>query len=200
LSLPAPPAKLPPRPPRYELPAQYRWVRIYKPKYGAWNEPRSLGPVPGVRFDHHRPPFGSDTACTVWYAASSLAGALAEAFGNAGVVDRSPLRRLAVVRVEGRITVLDLVGTAARFFGLDQRIATWTDSDWTQSWARAFHGAYPDLEGFRWRGRQGGSLCFVLNERADMSSLVLESDHELGETVVWPRVVRAARRAHLKVV
>lgn len=175
-------------------------MRFYPPKHGTWDELRSWGPLPGARFDHHQPPLGSDRGSAVWYAASSLAGALAEAFGHLGFVDRRAGQRVVVARVETNIPVLDLVGAAARFFGLDQRIATWTDSDWTQSWARAFHASYPDLEGLRWRGRQSGSLCFVLNERADMSSLVLESDHELSEAMVWPRIVRAARRAHLRVV
>jgi hypothetical protein len=56
------------------------------------------------------------------------------------------------------------------------------------------------VEGIHWRGRQAGSLCVVLTDRADMTKLDLLSDLEISEPVVWPRIVRAARECRLRIV
>lgn len=136
----------------------------------------------------------------VWYAATSLIGAVAEAFGNLGFIDRGSGRRVCVVSVGTPIPVLDLVGAAPRAFGLDQRIATSRDYLICQMWARAFYEAYPTIQGIRWRGRQAGSICLVLNERMNMGSLEPLVDRDIGEPEVWPRIARAARRCHLSLI
>jgi hypothetical protein len=102
-----------------------------------------------------------------------------------------------VVNVRAPIAVLDLVGAAPRAFGLDQRIATSRDYLRCQAWARAFYEAYPTIQGIRWRGRQAGSICLVLNERVNMESLEALVDRDIGEPEIWPRIARAARRCHL---
>lgn len=122
MTLPAPPAALPPRPRLYEVAEGDLLVRFYNPLHGGWDARRSFGPLPGIRFDHHRPPPGSG--------------------------------------VEG----------------------------------------YPDVRGFRWRGRQAGSICFVLNDRTDMSALEAIIDRDLGDPEIWTRIARAARRCHIRIV
>ena len=52
-----------------------RLVRIYGPGR-RWNQPRSYGPLADTRFDHHRPPLGTDPDRSVWYASRALLGAI----------------------------------------------------------------------------------------------------------------------------
>jgi len=200
LTLPSPPAVLPPRPKLYEIAAGDLLVRFYNPAHGGWNARRSYGPLPGLRFDHHLPPPGSGSDRSVWYAATSLLGAVAEAFGNLGFIDRGSSRRVCVARVREPIAVLDMIGAAPRAFGLDQRIATSREYERCQEWARALYEGYPKIRGLRWRGRQAGAVCFALNDRTDLSSLEALIDRNLGDPEVWPRIVRAARRCHLQIV
>jgi hypothetical protein len=143
---------------------------------------------------------GSESGRSVWYSATSLVGAVAEAFGNPGFIDRECRRRICVVSVSAPVSVLDLVGAAPRVFGLDQRIATSREYACCQAWARAFYEAYPTIQGIRWRGRQAGSICLVLNDRINMGSLEALVDRDIGEPEVWPRIARAARRCHLSLI
>jgi hypothetical protein len=200
LSLPAPPAVLPSDPAVHALRAGDRLVRFYDPGRGPWRQPRTFGPLSDLRFDHHLPPPGSDAARSVWYAATSLLGALSESFGRLGLVDRDAGRRVALVRVVGPIPLLDLVGVAARSVGLTQEIAAATEYDRTHAWARAFYEQYPALQGVRWRGRQAGSICVVLNDRTALGALALDADHDLADREVWPRIARAARRCRLRLI
>ena len=200
MSLPAPPARLPASPAEHRLGAGARLVRFYDPTRGPWNAQRTFGPLTDMRFDHHRPPLGSDAAHSVWYASTSLQGALSESFGRLGFIDRGAPRRVALVRVVSAVPLLDLVGVGPRSVGLTQEIAATTDYARCQAWARAFHAQYPALHGLRWRGRQAGSICVVLTDRADMSALALVADHDLGDSAVWPRIARAAQRCHLRII
>ena len=200
MTLPSPPAVLPPRPKLHEIAEGDLLVRFYNPLHGGWNARRTYGPLPELRFDHHRPPLGLGSDRSVWYAATSLLGAVAEAFGNHGFIDRSSGRRVCVARVGEPILVLDLVGAAPRAFGLDQRIATSREYDRCQEWARAFYESYREIRGIRWRGRQAGAICFALNDRLDMRSLEALVDQGVGDPEVWPRIARAARSCHLRIV
>ena len=107
-----------------------------------------------MRFDHHHPPLDDDAERSVWYASSSLVGALSESFGRLGFLDREAGRRVIVVRVARTIRLLDLVGVGARAVGLTQEVAATSDHATCQAWARAFYEQYPTLLGIRWRGRQ----------------------------------------------
>ncbi len=200
MTVAAPPAVLPGQPAVHELRPGERLVRFYDPRRGRWQQPRHYGPLADVRFDHHRPPPGSDARRSVWYAATSLVGALSESFGRAGFVDRDAGRRVAVVRAATAIPLLDLVGVGARSVSLTQEIAATTEYAVTQAWARAVYDQYPRLHGIRWRGRQAGSICVVLTDRARGGGLTLESDHSIDDPAVWPRIARAARRCRIRVI
>jgi len=151
-----------------------------------------------MRFDHHLPPLGFHPDRSVWYAATSLIGAVSEAFGNAGFLDQASGRWVCVASPRLPLRVLDLVGTAARAFGLDQRIGTELDSSLCQEWSRAFYDHYPEIQGIRWRGRQAGSICIMLNDRVDMDLLERVLDHNIAHPDVWTRIADSARRAHLR--
>jgi hypothetical protein len=152
-----------------------------------------------MRFDHHPLPCRLHADYSVWYSARSLRGAVAESFGRQGAIDRSAGIRLVLAKVRQGMPVLDLVGTAARALGLTQEIAATTDYVACQLWARAFYDQYPIIQGLRWRGRQSGSLCVVLNDRAEMTQLEGKS-WAITDPLIWPRVARAARDCQLTVV
>ena len=151
-----------------------------------------------MRFDHHPPPLKHHLDRSIWYAATSLIGGVSEAFGDAGFIDPGSGRRICTVRPRLSVPLLDLVGVAARVFGLDQRIGTDQDSTLCQEWARAFYDHYPDIQGIRWRGRQAGSICIALNDRVEMDLLELVLDYDIAHPNIWPRIADSARRAHLR--
>ncbi|MEM8994825.1 MAG: RES domain-containing protein, partial [Acidobacteriota bacterium] len=132
-------------------------------------------------------------------AATSLRGAVAETSARTGFVDRSSPARLALATAVESIEVVDLVGPSARWVGATQEIAATPDLAATREWARALHRSFPSLRGLRWRGRQAGSICFVLNERTSIAALRAE-DWPISEARLWPRVARAARDCRLAVV
>ena len=190
---------LPAKSPLHELEPGFRLVRFYDPGRGPWNRQRFYGPLPGMRFDHHVPPLAMSPNRSVWYAATSLLGGVCEAFGNLGILDKGSGWRVCIASSRLSIPVLDLVGVAARAFGLDQRIGTERNSTVSQEWARAFYDRYPEIQGIRWRGRQAGTICIVLNDRVEMDLLELVVDAGIGDPDVWARIARAAHRARLRV-
>jgi hypothetical protein len=198
LTLPSP-RKLPAKPPIAVLAPGLRLVRVYGPGR-RWNAGRDWGPHPEGRFDHQTPPPGSAAGRTVWYASRSVLGGVAESFGRRGFLDPAAGDRIAVARVDAPIRLVDLVGVAARRFGLTQEIASTTDYVLAQEWARALYAAYPDLAGIRWRGRQAGSMSIVLTDRLPARSLTLEFDSVVSDPRVWPRVARAAQRCRVRIV
>lgn len=127
-------------------------------------------------------------------------GAVAEAFGNRGRLDKTARRRVCVVRVRSPLVLIDLVGVGARSFGLDQRIGTVLEYTVCQEWARALYERYPSARGLRWRGRQAGSICVVLNDRAGMGSLELIANYHISHPRVWNQIGSAARRARLRII
>ncbi len=194
-----PPDRLPPRPRVLTLSPGLILVRFYQPRRGEWSTRRRYGPLADMRFDHHPPPCRLHARHSVWYAAASLNGAVAEAFGRQGAIDRAADLRVVKAKVQGELRLLDLVGVAARAVGLTQEIAATTDYALCQEWARALYHQLPHVHGIRWRGRQSGSLCVVLSDRAEMESLDGES-WALTDLAVWPRIARAARECRLQVV
>jgi len=56
------------------------------------------------------------------------------------------------------------------------------------------------IRGIRWRGRQAGSICIVLNDRVDMNLLEFAADYDLVDPVMWPGIVRAAHRGRLQIL
>ena len=195
----SPPHILPVSPPLHELEPGFKLVRFYDPARGPWDRQRSYGPLPGMRFDHHSPPLAPSPDRSVWYAATSLLGGVAEAFGNQGFLDKESGRRVCIASLRLSVPVLDLVGVAARVFNLDQRIGTDQDYSICQEWARAFYDRYTGIQGIRWRGRQAGTICVVLNDRVEMDRLKLVADVEIDHPDVWARIARAARRARLRI-
>ncbi len=200
MSLALPPSTLPSKPDVLALPRGLCLLRFYRPARGDWSAHRFYGPLPEMRFDHHQPPCSVDSSRSVWYASTSLRGAVAETFGRGGIVDPASCIRLVKAEVRGALRVLNLIGVPARAMGLTQEIATPTDYATSQAWARAFYDQYPTIQGIRWRGRQIGSVCIVLNDRAAMVGLSPDLDSDLADPRIWPRVARAVRDCGFTVI
>ena len=194
-----PPPRLSAKPRILTLPAGLALVRFYDPRRGDWHTQRPYGPLPDMRFDHHPPPCRLHPDRSVWYAATSLRGAVAEVFGRQGFVDRAAGVRVAKATVRGELRVLDLVGIAARAVGLTQQIAATSDYTTCQQWARAFYEGYRQVQGLRWRGRQSGSLCVMFHDRANREPLAAQS-WSITDPAVWPRIARSARECRLTIV
>lgn len=188
------------KPEAHTLAAGTRLVRFYDPDHGDGCARRHYGPLPAARFDHHPLPVAWHPACSVWYAAPSLLGAVAEAFDRLGLVDREARRRVALVRCTHDLVLVDLVGTAARAVGADQELASSTDYVGCQVWARALYATPIGAQGLRWKGRTAGTTCVVLNDRVPADGLAVDADHALGDPAVWPRIARAARECRLAVL
>lgn len=199
MSLSGPPDELPRRPKTVALTVGSRLLRVFDPRRGDWQTQRRFGPIADMRFDHHLLPTREHEDRSVWYAATSVRGVVSEAFGRTGLLDREAGHRIAVTTVARPLDLLDLVGVAARRVGLTQEIAATTQYETCQAWARSFYDQYRELHGIRWRGRQAGSLCVVLNDRASMENLEAV-DYELIDPRVWPRIARAARDCGLTIV
>lgn len=194
--IPPPPASFDKRPRIIDLDPGTRLVRVYRPRFGDALTLRRYGPL--FRFDHHPMPVGEHPDFGVLYLAMSLSGAVAEAFGDLGFVDRRSDRRVAVMRVMKAVPVIDLVGAAARRLGLDQRIGTTTDYASTQAWARRLFDAEPAASGIRWRGRQAGTIVAVMNQRIAAGDLAVDADVAIGDQAIWPRIARAAHALSLE--
>jgi len=200
LTLAAPALPLPAKPSIVELPLGSALVRIYNPSSGLWDSPRFFGPIDEARFDHHPRPKAVHATRSVWYASTSLRGAVAEAFGKIGLIDRFAGLRIVKAQCVGTLPLLDLIGVAVKKVKLTQEIATTTDYALCQSYGAAFYDEYTNTQGIRWRGREIGSINVVLNDRANMASLSPTLDEDITHLDIWSRIARAARECGLEIV
>lgn len=132
----------------HSLPAASLLWRLYF-RGGAhptlWSRFRTFGPTRG-RFDPHLPPPRIQLRA-VLYCALHGPTTFAEVFQETRVIDR---RRgepwLVAFELSRAVQLLDLTGTFATRAGASMTIATGPRSR-AQRWARAFHRAYPHIEG-----------------------------------------------------
>jgi len=175
-------AKLPhPHPP---LPAPTGDERITVEKdtlvwrvYGAggrhpasWDSFRSHGPVRNGRFDHHDPPPHDDPVKGILYGALDGPAAIAEAFGDARMVDRfrdSPW--LVAFALEIDMAALDLGGPWSTRAGASQALTSGR-RDIAQAWSREIHAGLREIDALLYpSAMSGGSTNVVLYERAQES-------------------------------
>lgn len=144
------------------------WWRVHRtdgPHVLAWNALRTFGPL--LRFDPHHLPVGEDpSGCSVWYGASTPAGALAEAFQVDRTIDRGRLSPyLTGLSFNRPLTVLDVTtdsdGAWAIRAGGTFALST-GQHEVTQRWARHIVKAHPDLDGLRYNSRFAGTPCLAL--------------------------------------
>jgi hypothetical protein len=159
-----------------------------------WDELRRFGPVPGGRFDPHRPP-PAEQAEGVQYVALDLATAVAEHFQATRVVDRR--RRNPVLigwRPARALRLCDLSGTWPLRAGASHVINTGPRNR-CQEWARALRAAFPDLDGLWYSSSMTGEPCVVLfSPSADAFPSAPELSQLLAHPGLAPWLAAACRR------
>lgn len=128
----------------------------------AWNQLRTYGPVPTMRYDPHPEPAGEHPAHGVSYTAADLVTALAEAFAPTRLVDATTDAPYATAWTPTRqLALLDLTDTWPVRNHAASALAT-ADRSVCQTWARAIHATWPDVDGLltasTWTGRHAITL------------------------------------------
>lgn len=137
-----------------------------------WSTFRRHGPVGTGRFDHHEPPAHDDLVLGILYGALDAGAALAEAFQDGRVIDRShDAPWLACFALSGDTALLDLRGAWATRAGASQAISSGPRGR-ARAWSRAIHAAYPSLNGVIYPSAMAGeSTNVALYERAAAASM-----------------------------
>ena len=161
-----------------------------------WKELRYAGPV-DARFDHHEEnePARHDRA--VLYAAEHPATCLAEVFQKTRVVNRWHREPWLVgFETVGPIRLLDLTGIFSTRAGASMGLMTGPRSV-SRAWARAFHGAYPELHGLWYPSSMHANRpAMVLTERAAEADVLPERPslhRSLGDPALASVLRNAAR-------
>ena len=188
-------------------PGPWRWCRIY---HRSAHDPdgvthRGFGPL--HRMDHHEAgpdgkPQQSPSGRSILYVADSLMTALGEVFGEAEEVRACPLYRVAIVRPQAPIPVLDLTlqGAAMRIGALPSLATGPYPRPETQAWARAIYEDQP-VAGETVRGvyydaayTDGRSLALwdTAGDVVRRTVRGIEQDFALTDRRMWPRVQSTA--------
>lgn len=161
----SPPPKSPPKSPIIHLWQKGRLLRrIYNPNNHKAKARRFRTEGPFVRFDHHIT--GSDRG--ILYAADSLAGALAEIYGDTAGGPTDEYRYCALVPIRD-LKLLDLRGNGA--FAAGTIIAvTATSHPLAQQWSRYFYDNVPiygHIDGILYPNAHNGDVAVALYELAE---------------------------------
>ncbi|MCX5948206.1 MAG: RES family NAD+ phosphorylase [Cyanobacteria bacterium] len=188
----APPPQRGTDPLLHNLPASAQLLRIYRPHpYGS----RACGfrfTGPFSRFDHHEP--GQKRG--IHYSALTLSACIVEVFGDTGLVEPDGVR-LALIRTNRDLALLDLCGSGAMRAGSVTALAATADRDLSQQWSRFFYATSP-VDGLLYSNAHNGETAVVLYERAE-AALCCVRDLELAEPQLRSRLLAIARE-HAMVV
>lgn len=186
-------------------PNELLW-RVHRTSAGhslPWSVLRTYGPM--LRFDPHPYPRGDHPHRGVWYGATDIDSALAEAYQDTRVIDRQwedPF--LTGFRCTRPLRLLDLglfgSGRWPTRVGGNFAMATAPRSI-AQRWARAIRSAHPDLDGLLYRGRFGGGPCLaLLSPAADAFPARPLTSNPLTHPGIQSRLAGAALRIGYTVV
>lgn len=134
-------------PERVELPTERPLFRVYHAAgrhATTWSHFRTFGPARAGRFDHHPLPRGEHPDHRVLYAAFDVKTAIAEAFGDERMVDRSRDQPyVARFRLISPVLSLDLATDWPTRAGGSQKLSSGPRPT-SQAWSRAI---WEDLDG-----------------------------------------------------
>ncbi|MCA0295068.1 MAG: RES family NAD+ phosphorylase [Actinobacteria bacterium] len=161
----------------------------------AWNQLRSFGPLPTMRYDPQPEPAAPSTE-GVLYAATSLAIALAETFQATRVVDtRSFGPQVTAWTPTRELRLLDLSGSWALRNGAAFALATAPKST-CRAWARRIRSTWPDLDGLSAPSTMTGGTNVVLwNPARSSLPAAPEFSRPFAEPTVRAIAARLARQA-----
>ena len=165
---------------------------------------RDFGPT-ASRFDHHladgagRPTSGPRAILYAIDAAAdphAFTSALAEVFQDTRTIDlRAGGPRLTIFQTTRVLSLLDLTGHWTTRAGASASLSSGPRAI-TKEWSRDFYGAYPNIDGLRYRSAMSGgsSLSLALYERGRSAMPAAPFfDRPLKHTALRSELVRAAR-------
>lgn len=158
-----------------------------------WNQLRTFGPLPSMRWDQHPVPGPGPSAVGILYGASDVGTAVAEVFQTTRIVDTvTGAPTLTGWRPTRPLGLLDLSDTWSLRNGASAALST-APRPVCRRWARAISVAWPDLDGLRVPSTMTGRPNIVLwSSAADaMPELPLFS-RPLDHPLVWSIVQAAA--------
>jgi hypothetical protein len=164
VKLPLPPAELHYRPGDFHRLGNHVLWRIHRTSgehVVAWNALRYWGPATAARFDPQPPP-PSISERGVSYAALDVPTALAEVFQQTRVINtRRADPFLTAWRPTRSLQLLDITGEWPIRNGASFTLNT-GPRDYSRAWARAIHGAWPELDGLWHRSSMTGQCIVTL--------------------------------------
>jgi hypothetical protein len=176
--------------------------RVYDPASRYRPGPLTFGVRgPFERMDHHEGT-GGDEQRGIWYAGTTLDGAIVEAF-QAGVIEPGTTRLLRA-RTTRDLLLLELRGRAAMRAGTVNAIGS-ADHHLSQPWSKHFYedpdGVYGRIDGVHWASAVNGDPVVALYERAaDALEIPAGHDAPLTDPAVLAAVRRVAHQHSLLVV
>lgn len=172
--------------------AVWRIQRTSGARVSAWNEARTFGPLPTMRFDPHLDePTGprSHPGDGVLYAATDIATCVAEVYQTTKVVDRHSGAPVLVGWTPVRpMRLLDLTGSWALRNGAAQSLAA-APRAVCRAWAREIYSQLPELDGLWVPSTMTGASNVVMWLRAADSmpagpSFVRELSHPIAQVAL----------------
>jgi RES domain-containing protein len=170
--------------------------RIHRTQGGhvlAWNQLRSYGPLPSMRWDPHPGPQPSWTAEGVLYAAADVATSLAEVYQTTRVIDtRAGAPTLTAWQPHRSLRLLDLSGTWLLRNSAAAALLAAPRSTCPR-WARAIYTTWPELDGLYVPSTMTGRPNVVLfNAAADSLPTMPSFSRPLTHPLVWSIAQAAA--------
>ncbi len=188
------------------------WCRVYhrSAHTPTGDTARRYGPL--ARFDPHTPPFASPAddpvGRTVLYVGADLATSACEVFGETGEVRLCPGWRVALLRPDRPLSLLDLTapGCALAIGALPALADGPLARELTQAWARAIYEdrpAGPASTGVRYRSAYNGGLALAVWDSAAAVSTVraagVVQDFALTYPPILARLLAAMGPRHIDV-
>ncbi|BBZ15288.1 RES family NAD+ phosphorylase [Mycobacterium branderi] len=166
-----------------------------------WNELRTYGPLPSMRWDPQPGPPPADHHDSVLYAACDVATALAEVYQSTRVIDtRAGAPRLTAWEPTRALQLLDLSGTwllrnaaSAALLGAPRSTC--------RRWARAIYLTWPELDGLQAPSTMTGRLNVVLwTASADAMPAAPSFSRPLAQPLVWTLAQAAAAEIGYQII
>jgi RES domain len=159
----------------------------------AWNQLRSYGPLPSMRWDPHPGPQPTSTAAGVLYAAADIATSLADVYQTTRMIDtRAGAPTLTAWHPQRRLRLLDLSGTWLLRNSASAALLAAPRST-CRRWVRAICTTWPDLDGLYVPSTMTGRPNIVLwNPAADSLPTMPSFSRPLTHPLVWSIAQAAA--------
>jgi RES domain len=158
-----------------------------------WNELRTYGPLPSMRWDPHPGRQPAEHPDGVLYAACDIATSLAEVYQSTRVIDtRAGAPRLTAWQPTRPLQLLDLSGTWPLRNAASAALLAAPRST-CRAWVRAIYAAWRELDGLQAPSTMTGRLNVVLwTAAADAMPAAPSFSRPLTQPLVWSLAQAAA--------